>query len=106
MHTHSPPHPQANQYTVAIAATARTQQLVDVTVRGNFELMGGQKDPGAQSAAVLFRGAAPKLTRTSVTYQASVTAWRVGVDGHGVGRECCFVGEAGACNSPVGWVPQ
>lgn len=60
---------QANQNTVTIAPGSTANSLRKVTVRGNFLLMGGYQNPGAQSAGVYFINVPPRLANFRVIWQ-------------------------------------
>lgn len=64
---------QSNQFGVThYAADPSASLFEDVTVRVNFDLMGGHRNPAAPSAGVMFNGGAPTLVNTQFILQASV----------------------------------
>lgn len=62
---------QSNQHSVVFAASGPLGSLYqDITVRINFDVIGGRTDKAAPSSGVLFRGGTPTLRNTRVVIQA------------------------------------
>lgn len=61
---------QNNQFTTVFSSVGDNSVFQDVTVRVNFELMGGSRQPNSPAAGTVFRGGAPTLRNTRMVVQA------------------------------------